>query len=229
MPHPYWPLYDVVVRTPRLELRLPDEDELSELARVAAAGVHDPSWMPLAGWTDQPSPQLERGVLSWHWGKRAQWTPTNWDYNPVVLVDGQVVGTQSLVAVEFGKLRNVETGSWLGLPFQGKGIGKEMRAAILHLAFEGLGARRALSGYWHDNAASKGVSDSLGYEPNGDQWLLRRDERALEIHVKLERATWEARRRDDITIDGLTAEALELFGAGPWQAAAHGERGAGDG
>jgi RimJ/RimL family protein N-acetyltransferase len=215
MPHPYWPLYDVVVRTPRLELRLPDEDELVALAKVAGDGVHDPSWMPLAGWTDQPSPQLERGVLSWHWGKRAQWTPMNWDYNPVVLVDGVVVGTQSLIAVEFGKLRVVETGSWLGLPFQGQGIGKEMRAAILHLAFDGLGAQRALSGYWHDNDASRRVSESLGYEPNGDQWLLRRNERTLEVHVKLERDVWQAGRRDDITVEGLTAEALELVGVAP--------------
>ena len=213
MAHRYWPLYDLVVRTPRLELRLPSEDEISTLARVAAEGVHDPAEMPLTGWTDQPSPQLERGVLSWHWGKRADWRPTNWNYNPVAFVDGEVVGTQGMSAIEFGKLRVVETGSWLGMPFQGRGIGKEMRAAILHLAFAGLGARRAISGYWHDNHASRRVSESLGYEPNGDRWLLRRDQPTLEVLVKLERATWEAARRDDITIDGLTDEVLELFGA----------------
>jgi RimJ/RimL family protein N-acetyltransferase len=212
MAHPYWPLYGLVVRTPRVELRLPDEDELVALARLAADGVHDPSWMPLTGWTDQPSPQLERGVLSWHWGKRAEWTPTHWNYNPIVLVDGEVVGTQGMVSVEFGKLRVVETGSWLGLRHQGKGIGKEMRAAALHLAFEGLGALRAISGYWHDNHASRRVSESLGYEPNGDRWLLRRDERTREVLVKLERDAWASRRRDDITIDGLTEECLSLFG-----------------
>jgi RimJ/RimL family protein N-acetyltransferase len=212
MAHPYWPLYDLVVRTPRLELRLPTEDEIVALAGVAAAGVHDPAEMPLTGWTDQPSPQLERGVLSWHWGKRADWTPTNWNYNPVVVVDGVVVGTQGMSAISFGKLRVVETGSWLGQDVQGQGLGKEMRAAILHLAFDGLGAERAISGYWHDNIASRRVSESLGYEPNGDRWLLRREARTLEVLVKLERAAWEAKRRDDITIEGLTDEVLELFG-----------------
>jgi RimJ/RimL family protein N-acetyltransferase len=215
MPHPYWPLYGVVVRTPRLELHLPTEDELVALATLAGEGVHDPAEMPLTGWTDQPSPQLERGVLHWHWGKRAQWTRTNWSFDPVIVVDGEVVGTQAMSAVEFGKLRVVETGSWLGMRYQGKGIGKEMRAAILHLAFEGLGAERALSGFWHDNHASRRVSESLGYEPNGDRWLLRRDERTLEQLVKLERVTWEQHRRDDIAVEGLTDEVLELFGVAP--------------
>src|SRR5687768_16823579 len=94
MAHPYWPLYDVVVRTPRLELRLPDEDQLVALATLSGQGVHDPSWMPMGGWTDQPSPQLERGVLHWHWGQRANWRPDHWSFDVVVLVDDEVVGNQ---------------------------------------------------------------------------------------------------------------------------------------
>ena len=35
MTHPYWPLFDLVVRTPRLELRPPDDSMLVELARCA--------------------------------------------------------------------------------------------------------------------------------------------------------------------------------------------------
>jgi RimJ/RimL family protein N-acetyltransferase len=213
MAHPYWPLYDLVVRTPRVELRLPDEDELLALAKLAGDGVHDPSWMPMTGWTDQPSPLLERGVLHWHWGRRADWTPTHWNYNPAVFVDGEVVGTQGMVGREFGVLRGVETGSWLGLRHQGKGVGKEMRAAILHLAFDGLGALQANSGYWHDNEPSRRVSESLGYEANGDRWALRRGARALELEVKLRREVWETRRRDDVTIEGLDDACLELFGA----------------
>ena len=213
MAHPYWPLYDVVVRTPRVELRLPDEDQLVALARLAGQGVHDPSWMPMMGWTDQPSPQLERGVLHWHWGRRANWRPEDWGFEAVVLVDGEVVGTQGMAGRDFGKLRGVETGSWIGLRFQGQGIGKEMRAAMLHLAFDGLGALVANSAYWHDNAPSQGVSASLGYEPNGERWMLRREARDLEKIVQLRREVWETRRRDDITIEGLSDAALELFGA----------------
>jgi RimJ/RimL family protein N-acetyltransferase len=212
MAHPYWPLYDLVVRTPRLEVRLPNEDELLALAKLAGEGVHDPGWMPLGGWTDQPSPQLERGVLHWHWGKRAEWRPERWSLDVAVFVDGEVVGTQGMTANDFATLRGVLTGSWLGMRFQRQGIGKEMRAAVLHLAFEGLGALEANSGYWHDNDASRRVSESLGYEPNGERWALRRGERDREVSVRLRREIWERHRRDDITIEGLEP-CLDLFGA----------------
>lgn len=211
MAHPYWPLFDLVIRTPRLELRLPTQDELVELARLAGEGIHDPGWMPLMGWTDQPSPQLERGVLHWHWGRWADWRPEGWNYNPIALVDGDVAGTQGMFANQFAKLGVVETGSWLGRRFQGKGLGKEMRAAILHLAFAGLGAREAISGYWHDNEPSRRVSDSLGYEPNGEQWLLRRDVADRQVNVRLRREEWESRRRGDIELVDLEP-CLDLFG-----------------
>lgn len=214
MAHPYWPLFDLVIRTPRLELRLPNDDELVALARLAGAGIHDPGWQPMLGWTDQPSPQLERGVLHWHWGRRADWRPERWSYNTGVFVDGEIVGSQGMEASDFAKLGVVSTGSWLGRAHQGKGIGKEMRAAIVHLAFEGLGAIEAGSGYWHDNEASRRVSESIGYEANGEKWLLRRDSRDREIEVRLRREVWEQRRRDDIEIEGLEA-CLELFGATP--------------
>ena len=201
-----------MVRTPLLELRLPTDDELIVLARLAGEGIHDPGWMPLMGWTDQPSPQLERGVLYWHWGRRGDWMPSAWNYNPVAFVDGEVVGTQGMYANDFGKLRVVNTGSWLGRRFQGRGLGKEMRAAVVDLAFAGLGALEARSGFWHDNVPSRRVSERLGYEPVGERWVLRRDQPDREIEVRLRREVWEARRRDDIELVGLHP-CLELFGA----------------
>lgn len=46
-------------------------------------------------------------------------------------------------------------------------IGKEMRAAVLSLAFDHLGAEVASSGAWEWNATSLGVSRALGYVDNG--------------------------------------------------------------
>jgi RimJ/RimL family protein N-acetyltransferase len=89
-----------------------------------------------------------------------------------------------------------------------------MRAAILHLAFAGLDASEARSGFWHDNEPSRRVSDGLGYETVGEHWVLRRDVRDREIEVRLRREVWEERRRDDIDLAGLEA-CLELFGATP--------------
>ena len=85
----------------------------------------------------------------------------------------------------------------------GKGIGKEMRAAVLHFLFEGLGAQRCLSGAWHDNGPSLGVSRALGYVENGEDVKLRRDEPDRQIRLLLTRETWQSQRRDDIEIVGL--------------------------
>ncbi|MGI8794321.1 MAG: GNAT family N-acetyltransferase [Acidimicrobiales bacterium] len=214
MPHPYWPLFDLVVRTPMLELRYPTDDDVVALAAVGSRGIHDSSWMPLGGWSDAESPDLERGILAFQWKARAEWSPTSWSFNPVVVVDGEVVGTQGMGATEFPKLRSVGTGSWIGMEHQGRGIGKEMRAAMLHLAFEGLGAVEALSGYWHDNEPSRRISDGLGYQWNGEERTLRRGEPDTQVKVRLTRRDWGERRRDDIVIENLEP-CLELFGAAP--------------
>src|ERR1700722_4227622 len=137
MENPYWPLFDLRIRTSRLEIRLPNDDDLVELASLATKGVHDPATMPfLYPWTDEPSPLLEQGMLQWGWRHRAEWTPENWNFNGAVFVDGAVVGVQSVMATNFASRRSVKSGSWLGREHQNRGIGKEMRTAILHLAFE---------------------------------------------------------------------------------------------
>ena len=78
-------------------------------------------------------------------------------------VDDQILGVQDLVGIDFLHTRQVRTASWLGLEFQGQGYGREMREAVLHLAFNELGATHALSGYLEDNVSSQKVSESLGY------------------------------------------------------------------
>jgi RimJ/RimL family protein N-acetyltransferase len=64
---------------------------------------------------------------------------------------------------------------WIGLEYQGQGIGTEMRAAVLYLAFAGLGADYALSGAFTDNPASLAVSRKLGYGEDGVDREVRRD------------------------------------------------------
>ena len=38
-PRSYWPLFDLVIRTPRLEIRLPREDEFGALLAVIEDGI----------------------------------------------------------------------------------------------------------------------------------------------------------------------------------------------
>jgi hypothetical protein len=49
----HWPLADLRLQTPDLELRWPSLDDLHALADLAAAGIHDPEVQPfMVAWTD---------------------------------------------------------------------------------------------------------------------------------------------------------------------------------
>ena len=49
----FWPFFDLVIRTPQLTLRYPDDDRAAALMDlVATVGIHDPAYMPFAiPWT----------------------------------------------------------------------------------------------------------------------------------------------------------------------------------
>jgi RimJ/RimL family protein N-acetyltransferase len=207
----FWPLFDLVVRTPRLEVRLPTEDEFTALIEVIDQGIHAPDFLPFHNaWTEEEPTLRARSSAQWWWGQRAQWSPDKWTFTGAVFVDGQPVGVQDLMAEHFGTVRSVETGSWLGRQSQGRGLGREMREAILHLAFAGLGAEEALSGGFEDNAASLATSRSVGYVENGEALGARGDGAARTIRMRLSRPEWERRRRTDIEVIGLEG-CLEMF------------------
>jgi len=213
MSHPYWPLFDLRIRTPRLELRVPDDDELVALARLAASGVHDAASMPFGiPWTERPSPELERRLLQWNWRCRAECTPESWRLSFAVSEGGRIIGVQDVRARDFARVRTVSTGSWLGREHQGRGSGKEMRAAVLHFGFAGLGALIAQSAAFADNAPSIGVSRALGYVPDGEELVVRRDEVVRHLRFRMERDEWARRRREDIELVGLEP-CLPLLGA----------------
>ena len=213
MTHPTWPLFDLRVRTPRLELRYIDDELATELALLALKGIHDSATMPFGiPWTDVASPQLERNTMQFYWHCRAELTPKDWSMNLATIVDGAVVGTTALVTHNFPTLREFGTGSWLGREFQGKGFGKEMRVATLHLGFLGFGGELATTAAWPDNEPSLGVTRSLGYSTNGTRRALRRDEADVLHEFEMSRAHFVSRlQRDDITLHGVE-ECLPLLG-----------------
>ncbi|HEV2242687.1 MAG TPA: GNAT family protein [Streptosporangiaceae bacterium] len=201
-----WPLDGLRLTTPRLELRWPALADLGALADLAAGGIHDPEVQPFGvAWTDVPADERAQAVLQWHWSTWGSWTPSDWSLNLVVDQGGAVVGTQGLIGRDFAILREVSTGSWLGRDYQGQGIGTEMRAAILFLAFEGLHAEYATSGAFEDNAASLAVSRKLGYSDDGIDRQVSRGRPATVRRLRLDRAAWEARRSVPVEIHGLEA------------------------
>ncbi|MFD4459982.1 GNAT family N-acetyltransferase [Nocardia sp. NPDC058480] len=209
----HWPLYGLRLTTPRLELRLPSGDELAALADLAAEGVHDPERMPFSvPWTDLAPPERARSVVQHHWLQLGTWAPDNWALNLAVFEHGRIVGQQTIAARDYATLREVDTGSWIGLRHQGRGIGTEMRAAVLHLAFAGLQATDAVSGAFADNPSSFRVSEKLGYEPDGIQRLTVREKVTVMRRVRLPRTKWESRQRTTVRIDGLIP-CLPLLGS----------------
>lgn len=186
IPEP-WPLRHLELRTPRLTLRPDDDEGLRELAVVAAHGVHPPEQMPFGTpWTDQPVDELVTGTVQHFWAIRAKITPASWTVNFLVRRrDGAVIGTQGMSGRDFAITREVSTGSWLGREHQGHGYGTEMRAAVLMLAFDHLGAATARSGAFTDNPASTAVSRKLGYREDGSKIHARRGARATESRLLL--------------------------------------------
>lgn len=201
-------LLDVRVSTPILELHGATDDLLDRLAEVVRAGkTHaDPAPYddPMSFY--EPDPDLR--VAKWLraiWCGRGTVEPDSWRLYFVVVVDGQPVGMQDLIGVSFSTLRTVTSFSWLSADHRGRGLGHEMREAILHLAFEGLGAREAGSDAFVDNHGSNAISRDLGYEPNGSDWATRQGEPALMNRWRLTRDTWEQRRRADIRLHNVQA------------------------
>ena len=193
-----WPLHDLVLRTPDLELRGMTEALAEALAAVVPLDLEsDPRLAHL-------SPQAD--VLQAYWRNAGTWSPQDWVADFAVLREGKPIGVQGLEGKDFADKRVVDSHSWLVADERGRGWGKQMRAAVLELAFSHLGARVAITEAWVDNAASLGVSRSLGYVDNG-----------VDVHEggrEMQRMRLTAWRSPvPVTVEGL-APCLPLFGLG---------------
>ncbi|BCJ32831.1 N-acetyltransferase [Actinocatenispora thailandica] len=207
-----WPLFGLVLRTGRIELRLPRDDELAALAELAGRGVHRPDQRPfLTPWTDGSPTDRARRVLRGHWSDLAEWQPASWCLGLGVFRDGEPVGSVTLRGTDFRVVREVTTSSWLGLAHQRQGYGTEARTGLLALAFDHLGARAARTEVFPDNAASCGVSRKLGYQPDGISVDARGDEALVSHRLRLTRAGWLGGEHPPVAVDGL-APCLPLFG-----------------
>jgi RimJ/RimL family protein N-acetyltransferase len=188
-----WPFPALRVTSGDLELRYLDDDLVFRAALLAAQGVHAPDAMPFTvPWTRGTPAEVATSVLRYQWSRRAALAPERWVLELAVLRDGELVGLQAAQATDFAVTRQAETGSWLGRRFQGQGIGTRMRRLMLHLLFEGLGAERATTAAFADNAPSNGVTRRLGYRENGRDVLPRDGAAAESFRYVLTRDAWAA-------------------------------------
>ena len=189
-----WPLHALVLRTPSLVLRGMTEADAGALAAMVPDDLeHDPRF-----------PDLTSGqkVLRQYWRAVATWTVDDWELPFVALLDGVPIGLQALEGKDFPVRRTVDSHSWLVASARGQGYGKQMRAAVLSLAFGHLGATTAVTEAWDDNASSLGVSRSLGYRDNG-----------VDVHAggrRMQRLLLE-QWSGTVEVEGLE-ECLALFG-----------------
>lgn len=192
MKYDFFPIDKIRLRTSRLELRIPTNTELAELGRCAYEGIHPVGEMPFyRPWTRQTPTERARSVMQHHWKSLADWKPTQWMLQFGVFYEGKPIGVQDVMATNFAVLREVTSGSWLGRQWQGRGLGTEMRAAMLYFAFEGLGAKYANSGAFTDNPASTAVSLKLGYEDNGVKPLAVEGKARENRLLRLSRENWD--------------------------------------
>lgn len=203
-----------MLRTPRLTLRPDDDEGLLELAAEAHRGVHPPEQMPFAyEWTDAPADELGTNMIRYHWTTRGELRPDDWQLNFLVRLDGVVIGTQGMNAKRFAVVRECSTGSWIGMRFQGQGIGTEMRIAVVTFAFDYLGAEQVRSAAWTDNAASLAISEKLGYVEDGTIRAARRDEPGTEVRLLLTRERFDKCRPDWTLRVGGFEGVRDLLGA----------------
>src|SRR5690606_28651820 len=119
---------------------------------ASVAGIHDPNTMPFAvPWTREEPRILAQNTARNVWLNRTNVEPDDWRVCFAVMLHGRVIGRQDVRATNFPDLRTVETGSWLTKAHQGKGLGKEMRAAVLLWAFEHLDAEFAQTAAFEGN------------------------------------------------------------------------------
>ncbi len=208
----YWPLADLRLTTGDITLRPMTESDLGPLADLLPEDVEQNPIFPSYGGRDRRS---ARGTTlhQTYWHSLGTWRPESWNLPLTVSVGGTPVGVQTLEADEFAVRRTVDSSSWLTATARGRGIGKGMRFAVLTLAFDGLGAEVAETSAWHDNAASLGVSRSLGYVDNGVYTHADRARVDEMRRMRLSRRAFSQQRYADVRIEGLSM-CLPFFGAG---------------
>jgi RimJ/RimL family protein N-acetyltransferase len=207
----WWPFFDLRIVSGDVLLRGVTDADLDVLAEMVPDDLElNPANERFASLP--PDVERQRQLVAEIWKHRGTWSPDAWCLDLAVEVDGRVVGVQALEAEQFPLLRTVDSFSWLSADVRGRGLAHLMRAGVLVLAFEHLGAEVAVSSARTDNPASLAVSYRMGYVDNG---LSRTNTPTgpFELqHVRLTRDAWRAAGRT-AEVSGLAA-CLPWFGVG---------------
>ena len=117
-----WPPLGLRVVGAGLELAWASDELVFDLARAAADGVHDESFMPfVVPWTRGTPEQVGRSTLQFAWGRRHVLSPDDWCLQMAVLRDGEVLGLQDAFARHLGYRENgTATAARAGAPVESR-------------------------------------------------------------------------------------------------------------
>lgn len=207
-----WPFFDLRITSGEVTMRgLSDADLPALLDALPDDLEMNPANETFARLP--PEADRRRQLVAEIWKHRGTWSPDAWCLDLAVEVEGRVVGVQALESEQFPQLRTVDSFSWLASEARGRGLANRMRAGVLALAFDHLGAEVAVSSARTDNAPSLAVSSRLGYVDNGITRTVTPTGPFELQHVRLTREAWrEGGRTAEVT--GVEA-CLPWFGIGP--------------
>ncbi|MGL4832121.1 MAG: GNAT family N-acetyltransferase [Propionibacteriaceae bacterium] len=183
-----FPPFGLSLRCGEVTLAGTTPDHVPDLITVAKDGVYDvDSGLPMPFLFDWPSlPDQDLNMWQHVWSTWGSFSKDKWSLKLSVMVDGRAIGCQDVVNKSgFLVSRSLETGSWLGLKYQGGGIGTRIRQMVAMLCFDQLGAEELTSGYIDGNVKSASVSRKVGYVDNGFRRLASDDSYRVERLVRL--------------------------------------------
>ncbi|WP_226830709.1 MULTISPECIES: GNAT family N-acetyltransferase [unclassified Brevibacterium] len=205
-----WPPFGLNIRCGHMELSPVRESDYPELADIANGGVRrDDLPAFLVNWDSGTQEEIAQSIARYQWSTRANFRVDDWTIEFTVRVDGRAVGVQGVSAKDFVRTRSVSTGSWLALNEQGKGYGTRMRQTAVTTFTDHFGASEFHSGFFEGNAASRRVSEKLGYSPNGMKTIVAQDGQARMEHQVILPAEDIRRGQDPVEVVG--AEVVRRF------------------
>jgi RimJ/RimL family protein N-acetyltransferase len=207
-----WPIAGLRLRTRGVALRPVVEADLDDLGLLLPDDVGldplipQPFGLPLR---EARAIALRQEYLR----NLAMWTPLDWTLPFLVETPEGAVGVQALEGRRTDGELTIETASWLAVEQRGRGIGTAMRHAVLGFGFDSLGAVAAVTEAWATNLASRGVSNTLGYEETGTAYAVRGDGEGDMVSMRLTAASWRSRQRVPVAVDGWTEQCRPFFGS----------------
>lgn len=205
-----WPPFALRIQCGHMELSPVRESDYPELADVANGGVRkDDIPAFLVNWDSGTREDIAQSIAQYQWSTRANFRVDDWTIEFTVRVDGRAVGVQGVSAKNFVSTRSVSTGSWLALHEQGKGYGTRMRKAAVTAFADRFDTSAFHSAFFEGNAASRRVSEKLGYSPNGVKTIVAQDGQAQVEQQVILVAKDIKRGPDPVEVAG--AEAVRRF------------------